>query len=149
MRISEIIRETVETLRECEALHGVPVIQEDVGDIETSLASNIAKTSVAVVVGWSGFTPVIQGETAPGSTPVGTVGIVASVFEKPVVNRATPGSPTVGDIAIAIADTLNGALAEGMSSPLWLKSIGKVVDLGEKSGVVTCDVNFETKASLN
>jgi len=148
VKFSDIVKEAVETLRECEALVGVPVIQEDLGNLRNKVDTEIAKRSVCVVVGWNGFTPILQGETAPGETPLGTVGIVASVFEKPDDNRYHSGSPTICDIAIAIADALNGAIAEGMAAPLWLKSIGKVADFGEKSGVVTCDVNFETKASL-
>lgn len=148
MKISDIIRETVETLQGCEEISGVPVLREDIGDIEATLAADVARCSACVVVGWSGFTPIIQGCTAPDATPAGTVGIVASVFEKPAVNRANPSAHTVGDIAIAIAIALNGASADGMDAPLWLKSIGKVTDLGERSGVVTCDVSFETKASL-
>jgi len=147
MTIRDVAAAAVEKLRGCGALTGVPIIEEDVGYLHNKLETEIAKRTVCVVVGWSGFTPIIQGKTAPFGTPFGTVGLVVSVFENPVMNRARAGAPTVCDIAVAVANCLHCAIAKGMAAPFWLKSIGNVFEVGEKA-TVTCDVNFETKTSL-
>jgi len=149
MKIVDIVGEAVETLANSAALRGIPVIREDAGDVSAKLQAEVAKCCVAVVVGWNGFTPVIQGETSLRQTPVGEVGLVCTVYERPVVNRARPGAKIVTSIALAVAAELNGASAEGMAAPLWLKKIGKVMSLDDREGTVFCDIDFETKASLN
>jgi len=150
MDIETIVEEAAETLRLMPMMTDVPVVVENKGDMDDELKLKIAQQSVCVMVGWSGFTPTIQGPTAPNGEIFGSVTLVASVFEKPAVNRSTPGSPTCQDIAKAVAHELHGASAEGMDAPLFLKRITPVSELGSSpdGSVVTCDVEFETKTSI-
>jgi len=150
MDIETIVSEAAETIRLIPLLADVPVIEENRGDVDGEMKLKMAQQSVCVMVGWSGFTPTIQGPTAPNGEIFGSVTVVVSVFEKPVVNRATPGAPTCQEIAKAVAHELHGASAEGMDAPLFLKKITPVSELGSSpdGSVVTCDVEFETKTSI-
>jgi len=149
MKVQDIVRETAETIREIEYLAGVPVIETDKGDVSKELELKVAKSKVAVLVGWNGFTPQIQGATAPGEL-FGATTIVVSIFEKPVTNRVNASAPTIMNIAQEIANALHGAAADGMDSPLFIKRITPISELvqDKDSSVVTCDVEFETKTSL-
>lgn len=156
MDIQTIIEETADTIRQIKSLAGVPVIEIDKGNVSKELEIKVAQAKVAITVGWNGFTPTIQGETAPGGL-FGSTTIVVSLFEKPIVNRANATAnranatePTLMNMAQAIARELHNAIAEGMSAPLYLKRITPISELaqGKDSSVVTCDVEFETKTSL-
>ena len=149
MKIQEIISEAADTIRGIEYLAGVPVIEMDNGDVAKELELKVAKSKVAVLVGWNGFTPQIQGATAPGGL-FGSTTVVVSVFERPVVNRSNQGAPTLLNMAQEIAKELHNAIAEGMDAPLHLKRITPISELAQDkdSSVVTCDVEFETKTSL-
>lgn len=146
MKIQDIVKEAAETTRGLEMLSGVAVIEEDKGNVATKLQTEIAKTSLCVVVGWNGFTPRIVGATAPGESPVGTVSIVASVFERPVVNRRNEAAPRILDVAQAIALLLDNAAADGMDDTLHLKRISHISAIGDDT--VFCTVEFETTAVL-
>lgn len=148
IHIEDIIREAAETLRELPELFDIPVIEEDKGDVYNTLATSLAKTNVALVIGYNGFTPTIQGQTAPEDL-IGSTSIVVSIFEKPVVNRAKLDHKTLFDLARIVANTLHNAASAGMYSPLFLKSISPITELAQSgSAVVSCDVEFETKAVL-
>lgn len=149
MDIQDIIRETAETIRLIESLAGVPVIEIDKGNVAKELEIKVAQAKVAITVGWNGFTPTIQGETAPGGL-FGSTTIIVSIFEKPIVNRVSTAAPTLMNMAQAIARELHNAIAVGMSAPLYLKRITPISELaqGKDSSVVTCDVEFETKTTL-
>lgn len=149
MDIQTIIEEAADTIRQIESLAGVPVIEIDKGNVSKELEIKVAQAKVAITVGWNGFTPVIQGETAPGGL-FGSTTIVVSIFEKPIVNRVSTAAPTLMNMAQAIARELHNAIAEGMSAPLYLKRITPISELaqGKDSSIVTCDVEFETKTSL-
>ena len=112
MKIHEIVRDAADTIREIGILSRVAVIEEDKGNVATELESAVGRTNFAVVVGWDGFTPRIVGETAPHETPFGSVTIVATIFEKPVVNRANPSAPRILQAAQEIAKALDGAASE-------------------------------------
>lgn len=149
MGIEQIVEEAADTLRNVAALAGVPVIVEAKGDVDRELQAKVARQSACIMVGWNGFTPQIQGETAPDGELFGTVTVAVSVFEKPVVNRAVGGRPTIMEMAKTVALELHNAIAEGMDAPLYLKRITGISELTSGSeGVVTCDVEFETKTGL-
>lgn len=147
MKIHEIVRDAADTIREIGILSRVAVIEEDKGNVATELESAVGRTNFAVVVGWDGFTPRIVGETAPHETPFGSVTIVATIFEKPVVNRANPSAPRILQAAQEIAKALDGAASEDMDDVMHLRRISPVSEV-ERSGVVMCTVEFETKATL-
>jgi len=150
MDIATIIREVVETINLIPALSDVLVVEDGKGYVDDETRMKISQRSVYAVVGWSSFTPQIQGETAPNGDLIGNVTIVVSIFEKPAVNRATLGAITCQDIAMSVARELHGASADGMDAPLFLRSItpvSKAVSSPDGS-VVTCDVEFTAKTSL-
>lgn len=147
MKVQTIVTAAVETLRGLELLAGVPVIEEDKGNIATELETAIGKTSLCVVVGWNGFKPRIVGDTAPKETPFGDITVVVSVFERPVVNRKNAASPRLLDIAQESAKALDGASAEGMDDAMHLTLISHVEAIGN-GDVVVCTVEFRTAGTL-
>ena len=69
------------------------------------------------------------------------------MFERPVVNRKLGGDvPTLLDAAQEIAKALNLYTPAPGQSPLVFKRISPVQEVA--SGVVACDVEFETNATL-
>jgi len=145
MKLNDIVHEAAVFLGKVKYLSGVPVIEEERGDVEKEVDIKIAQQQTAIIVGWSEFIPVKQS----ADVIVGDTQIVVSVFENITNNRATEGSPTIGNIALAVAKALTYAKADGMECPLFLKEITKISELGEQGGgTVTCDVVFKTKAEL-
>lgn len=143
MTLDELIENTVEETRQIPCLAGRDVINEKKGDVTAKLQADIAKNRFAVVIGWSGFT----NRADSCKTCYGTVTIFASVFERPVVNRKLGGDvPTLLDAAQEIAKALNLYTPAPGQSPLVLKRISPVQEVA--TGVVACDVEFETNATL-
>ena len=145
MSIDEIVREAVETIAEIAIFSDVPVLDEDKGNVANKLEISIAQQKIAVVVGWNGFNPVASERAANGMTR-GTASIIATVFEKPVENRASGSRPHLLEAAQEIARELDSAAAEGMEDALHLKRISPVADLG--NGVISCDIEFSTVCAL-
>lgn len=146
MTIDTLVKNTADTIREIEICRTLPVLEEDKGNILAKLEEEIAKGSLAIVVGWNGFTPRIGGATAPKELPLGSVTIVVQIYERPVINRANVASPHLLTLAQEIAKALDGVASEDMDDTLHLKKISPVSEIGED--VITCDVEFETKATL-
>ena len=143
MTLDELIENTVEETRQIPCLAGRDVINEKKGDATAKLQADIAKNRFAVVIGWSGFT----NRADSCKTCYGTVTIFASVFERPVVNRKLGGDvPTLLDAAQEIAKALNLYTPAPGQSPLVLKRISPVAEIAQ--GVISCDVEFETNATL-
>ena len=143
MTLDELIENTVEETRQIPCLAGRDVINKKKGDATAKLQADIAKNRFPVVIGWSGFT----NRADSCKTCYGTVTIVASVFERPVVNRKLGGDvPTLLDAAQEIAKALNLYTPAPGQSPLVLKRISPVQEVA--TGVIACDVEFETNATL-
>ena len=143
MTLDELIENTVDYTRQIPCLAGRDVINEKKGDATAKLQADIAKNRFAVVIGWSGFT----NRADSCKTCYGAVTIVASVFERPVVNRKLGGDvPTLLDAAQEIAKALNLYTPAPGQSPLVLNRISPVQEVA--TGVVACDVEFETNATL-
>lgn len=147
MNINDIIRDTADTVKAIPIFAGIDVLEEDKGDIVGKLAAALAKTKpLAAIVGWNGFTPKVVGGTAPHGAPFGDVTVVVQIFEKPVVNRKNDANPRLLNLAQEVAKALDGAATERMDDVMHLKRISPVSELDR--GVITCDVEFFTKASL-
>lgn len=142
MTLDELIENTVDYTRQIPCLAGRDVINEKKGDATAKLQADIAKNRFAVVIGWSGFT----NRADSCKTCYGTVTIVASVFERPVVNRKSGDAPTLLDAAQEIAKALNLYTPAPGQSPLVLKRISPVQEVA--TGVVSCDIEFETNVTL-
>ena len=130
-------------VREIPSFAGLPVREEQLGNIVETLNADIDKTSFCVVVGSIAFV-----DEAPDSRQCyGTASVAVTVFEDPELNRATPDRPTFLSAAVEIAKALklfrpdiDGAGA--LTSP----SIGEPMDLGD--GVVSVTVKLSMKAEL-
>ena len=132
-----------EKIREIPLLEGLPVREEQLGNIIDTLQDDILKTKFCVVVGTTSF----DDEAPDSSTCYGTTKAVVSVFEDPEMNRREPGRPTFLSAAQAIAKALKlwrpripGAGA--LTSP----RIGEAHSLGD--GVVSVTVTLSMKTEL-
>lgn len=146
MTIQEILKETAETIRGIKYLTGVPVIEMEKGDVGRELDVAMGQQEFAVVVSSNGFTPIKQDR----GVTIGKLAIVVEIFERPSVNRARKGAPTICTAAQVIAKTLDYSIAKGMDAPLYLKNISPLRELGSgaEGAVVTCDVTFENTTEL-
>lgn len=146
MNVNDIVRDAAETVGRIPRFSGVPVLEEDKGNIVAELGKKIAQQNACAVVGWNGFSPKIGGVNAPGETPFGTVTIVVQVFEKPAVNRRSETNPRLLDLAQDVAIELDGAASEGMDDTLHLSRISPIVELD--GGIISCDIEFTTSTNL-
>ena len=147
MNINDIIQDTAETVKSIPIFAGIDVIEEDKGDIVGKLNAALAKAKpLAAIVGWNGFTPKVVGELAPHGAPFGDVTVVVQIFERPVVNRKHDANPRLLNLAQEVAKALDGAASERMDDTMHLRRISPVSELDR--AVITCDVEFSTKASL-
>ena len=130
-------------IREIPLLDGLPVREEQLGNIIDTLQDDILKAKFCVVVGTASF----EDEAPDASACYGTTKAVVSVFEDPEMNRREPGRPTFLAAAQAIAKALKlwrpdvpGAGA--LTSP----RIGEANSLGD--GVVSVTVTLSMKTEL-
>lgn len=127
-------------VRQLPVLAGLPVFEEDKGNIVGNVQLEIAKTRFCVVVGSARF----QDKAPDSSLCFGTVSVVVTVFEDPVVNRSKHNRPTYLQAAQAIAKALK--LFDTGDGILVTKSISPPTDLGD--GSVACDVTCEVDTTL-
>ena len=142
MNINDMVKETADTIRNLPVLSGTAVLEMDVGDVESAIGNEIAKTTRCVLVRWNGFKPTKQGN---GSL-IGNANVVAHVYETPDVSRAKEGAPHLLDMAAAIARALHGAAAKGMSVPLFVDEITPVEE--RENGMITCAVVLRAVGEL-
>lgn len=156
MNLRRIIYEAADTLRNTPIVtaNDIAVIELEKGDITAKVRAELGRLSRCIVVSLDRFTPTATGEGGL----YGRTGIIVSVFEKPVVNRADEGdvplespgfetSPTVMNIVQACANALDRTKCEGMNGALFLDEITPVVELTEDGfqGCVTCDAVLTAK----
>ena len=157
MNLRRIAYEAADTLRKTPlfAKNDIAAIVLEKGDIRAKVQAEIGRLSRCTVVSLDRFTPTATGDDGL----YGRTRLIVSVFEKPVVNRAgeldgesamSPGfdsSPTILNIAQAVANALDSTKCEGMNGALFLDEITPVVELIEKDfeGCITCDVVFTAK----
>lgn len=130
-------------IREIPILAGLPVREEQLGNIIETLQDDILKAKFCVVVGTASF----EDEAPDASACYGTTKAVVSVFEDPEMNRREPGRPTFLSAAQAIAKALklwrpNVPGAGALTSP----RIGEANALGD--GVVSVTVTLSMKTEL-
>lgn len=144
MKLTTLIHDVAVFVRNAEGLKTTPVIEEDLGNVETNLQKELGQTSRCVLVGFGGSDPLKQGNGGP---LLAKTKLVVSCFEKPVTNRrAGVDAPTALGMAQAIAHNLQGTANEEMASVLFFRRITPLAEL--KNGVVSCDVVFDTDDTL-
>lgn len=152
LNVNQILHEIADTLRGFDFMDGVPVIVEEKGDPDNKTELDIAQQSLCVVVGEQTFEPTVQApDSADPNSVIGTVTIVVSVFEKPVINRADEEHQTIKALSRKIGKELAWCQAKGMPAPLYLRRIGPVSLFrleGDEDAIVTRDVEMYTTAEL-
>lgn len=140
MDLQEFQERIAARVRGIPLLAGLPVFEEEKGNIVENVRQELAQTSFCVVVGAASFS-----DEAPDATLChGTATVAVSVFEDPFVNRAVEGRPTFTAAAQAIAKALKlFDTGEGM---LTSPRIAAPEDLG--NGVVTTTVTLTSKTTL-
>lgn len=156
MNLRRLIYEAADTLRQMPIAKAneITIVEMEKGDIRARVQAEIGRLSRCIVVSLDRFTPTATGDDGL----YGRTGLIVSVFEKPVTNRADEGdvplespgfetSPTITNIAQACANALDRAKCEGMNGALFLDEITPVVELTEDGfqGVVTCDAILTVK----
>ena len=130
-------------IREIPLLDGLPVREEQLGNIIDTLQDDVLKAKFCVVVGTASF----EDEAPDASACYGTTKAVISVFEDPEMNRRGTGRPTFLSAAQAVAKALklwrpNVPGAGALTSP----RIGEARDLGD--GIVSVTVTLSMKTEL-
>ena len=130
-------------IREIPILAGLPVREEQLGNIIETLQDDVLKDRFCVVVGTASF----EDEAPDASACYGTTKAVISVFEDTEMNRRGTGRPTFLSAAQAVAKALKlwrpdvpGAGA--LTSP----RIGEASDLGD--GIVSVTITLSMKTEL-
>lgn len=124
-------------------LAGLPVREEQLGNIIETVQNDVLKTRFCVVVGSATFSD----EAPDSATCYGLTRIEVSIFEDPEFNRAQKNRPTCLAAAQAIAQSLklfrpDAAGAGVLTSPV----ISETKDLGE--GIISLTVSLTAKISL-
>lgn len=144
MILTTLIHDVAVFVRNIDELKPTPVIEEDLGNVETKIQKNLGQTARCILVGFGGSDPVKQGAGGP---LIAKTKLVVSCFEKPVTNRlAGKTTPTALGMAQKIARELQGCRNEGMASVLFFRRLTPLAEL--RDGVVSCDVIFDTDDTL-
>lgn len=140
MELQELQSRIARRIREIPALAGLPVFEEERGNVVENVQQEIPRTSFCVVVGSLTFT-----DEAPDSRLCyGESAISVSVFEDPLLNRETAGRPTYLRAAQEVAKALK--LFDAGDGVLTSPTISEPADLG--GGVVSCTVRLKIKTTL-
>lgn len=140
MELQDIQRRIAGRIREIPILAGLPVFEEELGNIVESVQQELPRTSFCVVVGSLTFVD----EAPDAKTCYGESAINVSVFEDPLLNRETAGRPTYLKAAQEVAKALK--LFDTGDGLLTSPTISEPVDLG--GGVVSCSVRLKVKTTL-
>ena len=143
MDLQKLQESVAARIREIPLLAGLPVREEQLGNIVETLRDDLCKTRFCVVAG----APSFKDEAPDSSTCYGTATLAVSVFEDPELNRRVKGRPTFLMAAQAVAKALklyrpDVPGAGHLTSP----AIGEPNDLG--AGVVSVTVTLTMKAEL-
>lgn len=140
MELQELQNRIAERIRAIPLFTGLPIFEEEKGNIIENVEQEIPRSNFCVVVGSITFT-----DEAPDSTLCyGRSSITVSIFEDPFLNRETAGHPTYLQAAQAVAKALK--LFDTGDGHLTSPSISEPQDLG--GGVISCTVRFDIKTTL-
>ncbi|MGN0846828.1 MAG: hypothetical protein ACI4RA_05530 [Kiritimatiellia bacterium] len=140
MDLQELQSRVSARVREIPLLVGLPVFDEDRGNVVENVRQEIAKSSFCVVVGALSFTD----EAPDASRCYGTARVAISVFEDPMLNRAGAGRPTFLAAAQEIARALK--LFDTGDGVLTSPAISAAENVG--GGVVALTVTLSLKTTL-
>ena len=143
MDLQKLQESVAARIRAIPLLAGLPVREEQLGDIVAATQDDIYKTKFCVVVGTASFSD----EAPDAQACYGETKIAVSVFEDPEMNRARQGRSTFLEAAQAIAKALklfrpDVPGAGHLTSP----RIGEAQDLGV--GIISVVVTLSMKIEL-
>lgn len=145
MTLSSLQKAVYEALRNHWSLsgNGVPVIEEDVGNLVFERDSSLDRTYLAIEVGSPSFDPTSR----DSGTIVGKARLSVTVYERPDRNRVgqVRSGNTALDVAESVACALNLLPFDG--GVLVFTGIGGVERSDEKT--ISRTVSFETVATLS
>lgn len=140
MDLQEAQTRIARRVREIPILAGLPVFEEELGNVIENVQQEVARTSFCVVIGSLGFAD----EAPDARTCYGESSVTVTVFEDPMLNRETKGRPTYLQTAQAIAKELK--LFDTGDGRLTSPTISDPQDLGD--GVISCTVRLKFKTTL-
>jgi len=143
VKITDLLEDSAEALRNLPELAGAPVIVEDLCDARSAVEGKFGKASRCVIVRFGGSAPVKQGSEGP---LFDRVGILCECYEKPCATRGLRDGLTLLDVAQHVARALHGAKSEWMTSILFYRGITPIEQLD--GGVVCCAVKFDTTEAI-
>ena len=140
MNLQDLQRKIADRVRAIPLLAGLPVFEEELGNVVEKVNEEIPRSCFCVVVGALSFT-----DAAPDSRLCyGNGRIVVHVFEDPMLNRETAGRPTFLNAAQEIAKALK--LFDTGDGVLTSPAISLPNDLG--GGVVSVTVSLSIETTL-
>ena len=140
MDLQELQTSIARRVREIPCLAGLPIFEEEMGNVIENVEQEIPRSSFCVVVGSLSFTD----EAPDSSLCYGESAIVVSIFEDPLLNRESEGRPTYLRAAQEIAKALK--LFNVGDGTLTSPTISEPSDLG--GGVISCTVRLKLKTTL-
>ena len=140
MELQELQTRIARRVREIPCLAGLPIFEEEMGNVIENVQNEIPRTNFCVVVGSLAFTD----EAPDSSLCYGESSITVTVFEDPMLNRETEGHPTYLKAAQEIAKALK--LFDSGDGTLTSPTISEPTDLGD--GVISCTVRLKLKTTL-
>lgn len=140
MNLQTLQSVVAERVRAIPLLAGLPVFEEEKGNVVRAVEEEIARSCFCVVVGGVSFA-----DEAPDSRLChGTTHVTVSVFEDPLLNRDVNGRPTYLMAAQEVARTLK--LFDTGEGVLTSPTVSPPADLG--GGVISCTVTLTAKTTL-
>lgn len=140
MELQELQNRIASRIRNIPLLAGLPVYEEEKGNIIENVEQEIPRSNFCVVVGSLSFSD----EAPDSSLCYGRSSITVSIFEDPFLNRETSTRPTYLQTAQAVAKALK--LFDTGDGHLTAPTISEPADLG--GGVISCTVKFDIKTTL-
>lgn len=140
MDLQELQTSVAAKIRSLEILRGLPVVEEELGNVIESVQTEIDRTCFCVVVGSASF----NDETPDSRLCHGKTSVKIHIFENPTLNRKIKTRPTYLKVAQELTKELK--LFNTGDGLLTSPTIGEPQDLGD--GVVSVIVTFTTKTTL-
>ncbi len=117
--IADLIREQVQANATLKNGAEVTVLVEDKLDSSFRIEEMLGRNNLAVIVGLTGFSRKQQS----GSLIFGTANFDISVFENPMLNRESIGTPTAQMLAEFLTCVLHWTKPQGFDTPLRFQTM--------------------------
>jgi hypothetical protein len=146
MSIETLHSEACTKLRTDEFLKksGVLILQEDQGDLESAIRTQLSKLACCAVVG----TPTARSQSGASSIIVAEASMSIQVFENAILNRGKANSCSAGEAARAIARCLNYVQLPSGEIPVFKELQSAAVNDQKAGTIVVWDVKFTAQTTI-